>query len=142
MRLATLALICSFALAGCGGDDDKTSTAGDRGYTAPAAGDTTAADAAAKSGARELVSVVESCFIDTMDYSKCDSAGELAATDLDLGSEPGQVEVLDASADSFRIVAHSESGNTFTLERGDKAGDYKRSCEVAEGDGGCQGGTW
>jgi hypothetical protein len=141
MRLATLILICSFAVAGCGGDDNKAST--DGGSTPPAASDATAADAAAKSHATELVTVVESCFIDTMDYSQCNSADELAAaTDLTLGSKPGQVEVLDATAKSFRIVGHSESGNTFTLEPAATAGDYKRSCDVTEGDGGCQGGTW
>jgi hypothetical protein len=141
MRSATLALICSLAFAGCGDDDSSTDT--DRGYTAPAASDARAADAAAQADAIEVVSAVEACFIDTQDYSSCDSAGDLPDVGVKLGSDPGQTEVTDATADNFTIVAHSTSGNTFTLTKAQKAGDYERGCEVAGDDnGGCQGGTW
>jgi hypothetical protein len=142
MRIATLALLCSLAFSGCGGDDDS-STDTDRGSTAPAASNATAADAAAKADAVKLVGAVEICFLDSHDYSSCDSSSDLPHVGVELGSDPGQTEVTDATASNFKIVAHSTSGNTFTLTKAKTAGDYERSCDVAGNDnGGCQGGTW
>jgi hypothetical protein len=142
MRTATLALICSLAFSGCGGDDDS-STDTDRGNTAPAASDATSADTAAQADAVTVVSAVEVCFLESKDYSSCDSSSDLPGVGVELGSDPGQTEVIEATTSDFKIVAHSTSGNTFTLTPAKTAGDYERSCEVAGDDnGGCQGGTW
>lgn len=142
MRTATLVLICSLAFAGCGGNDGSSTDTG-RASTAPAASNATGADATAKAAAVKLVGAVEICFLRTHDYSSCDSSGDLPHVGVKLGSDPGQTEVTEATASDFKIVAHSTSGNTFTLTKAKTAGDYDRSCEVAGDDnGGCQGGTW
>src|SRR5688572_10926174 len=51
-------------------------------------------DSAAKSDARNLVSLVESCYADKQDYTLCATAASLGTTGLSWGSTAGQVEVV------------------------------------------------
>jgi hypothetical protein len=52
------------------------------------------------------------------------------------------VEVAEADVAEFTIVAHSKSGNVFTITKGPD-GSLKRTCEAAGSkDGGCSEGTW
>jgi type IV pilus assembly protein PilA len=95
-------------------------------------------DSEAKSNARNLVSHVESCFADTQDYRNCGNTA-LGTTGLPLGSGSGQVEVsLPAGGDAttYSVIAHSKSGNTFTVTK-TSGGAPTRSCTTA-GDGGCK----
>ena len=99
-------------------------------------------DASAKSDARNLVSHVESCFADSQDYTLCDSSAELGSTGLTYGTTAGTVEVSAATATSFTVTAHSQSGNTFNIVRSGTGSGYSRTCSTAA-DGGCRtGGTW
>ena len=101
-------------------------------------------DAAAKSDARNLVSHVESCFADTQDYTLCDTAAELGTTGLAYGSATGQVEVKNAGANGYDVVATSKNAShTFTITRNNTANPpITRTCSAAS-DGGCKaGGVW
>lgn len=112
-RGACLILIAPLlALASCGGDDDNDgASGGDTATTTTTAARTggTAAvqDAQAKADARELVSYVEACFVDEMDYSACRDAGR--------GQDLGDATVESADAATFTVVSPSESGTEFRL---------------------------
>lgn len=99
------------------------------------------ADSNAKSDARNMVSQVESCFTDSEDYAKCQTAAALGDTGLNIGSGQGQVEVTKATATTYQVVARSKTGDAFTItKRGD--GTLARTC-TSPGGGACQpGGTW
>ena len=47
-------------------------------------------DSEAKANARELVSHVESCAVETQDYDECDTPSELGPINLDWGGGPGR----------------------------------------------------
>ncbi len=97
-------------------------------------------DASAKSDARNLVSHVESCATDSAgDYTACTTAN-LTGTGLSLGTGSGQVEVTAAGATNFTVVAHSKSGNNFTITK--SGSTVTRTCTTA-GQGACPaGGNW
>lgn len=98
-------------------------------------------DGDAKSNARNVLTQVEACRTDRRDPRECDTAAELQETGLVLGTAPGQVEVADATADSYVIKARSRSGNEFRISR-DADGVVTRSCDTA-GRYGCRdGGVW
>jgi hypothetical protein len=136
-RLTALLVLC--LVAGCGGDDKKDTATGAT-AAAPAGTEVRAQDAEAKAAARTLTTYLEACYADTQDYSACDTDEALGATDLTLGSDGGQVEVLDATAASYRVVAHSASGNTYTIEKTDAG--MQRSCEAAVETPSCPDATW
>jgi type IV pilus assembly protein PilA len=84
-------------------------------------------DAEAKSNARNLVSHVESCSVDSGGkYSTCgneaagvkaaDSGLKVPATNLAVPGE-GEVSVTAVSDTTFTITAKSVSGRTFTIEK-------------------------
>ena len=101
-------------------------------------------DASAKSDARNMVSHVESCFADTQDYTLCDTAAELGTTGLAIGSAAGQVQVQNAGANGYEVVATSKNAShTFTIKRDNTANPpITRTCSAAS-DGGCKaGGVW
>ena len=101
-------------------------------------------DASAKSDARNLVSHVESCFADTQDYSSCATAAQLGTTGLAIGSAAGQVQVQNAGANGYEVVATSKNAShTFTIKRDNTANPpITRTCSAAS-DGGCKaGGLW
>src|SRR3954453_915363 len=112
---------------------------------APSTSRATRQDSKAESSARNMVSQVESCYTDTVDYRKCDSRAELNPNAMDLGisigSGPGQVRVIHAKKNSYTVDAHSRSGNHFYLVR-TADGRALRKC-TARGDGLCKNnGTW
>jgi type IV pilus assembly protein PilA len=102
-------------------------------------------DANAKHNARSLVGQVEACNAEKTDYTQCDSLAKLSAGGDQLGfvygGAPGQAEVSSANNKGYDLVAHSTSGNNFTISR-DNSGTVTRSC-TTPGDAGCQKtGTW
>jgi type IV pilus assembly protein PilA len=97
-----------------------------------------AQDSSAKSDARNLVSEVESCYTDSQTYVSCDQnvAGELGtSTGLNFGTGAGQVEVTSSAVDGYVIVAHSKSGNSFTMTK-TAGGPIVKTCST-NGSGGC-----
>ena len=137
-RLAFTAVLVALSLAGaaCGDDDSNSEDA----YTAPASSAAAEQqDAEAKGAARTLVTGLEACFVDQMTYAGCEEPE--GVPELELGSEPGQVEVTEAGDTTFTIVAHSESGASFTIAK-TPAGGLDRTCEPT-GEGGCgPDGSW
>ena len=98
-------------------------------------------DSAAKSDARNMVSEAESYYTEGNTYVGFDGSG----TGLSIGSQPGQVELTPVpAADTYTIVAHSKSGNTFTITH-NSDGTTSRSCSTTGGTtkGGCPTtGSW
>jgi hypothetical protein len=133
-RLGVCLSIAALAVAGCGGDDDEgggTTTAAMT--TAQPAATPAAQDAEAKANARNVVVLLEACFVDQQDYSAC---REAARTE-----EVGPATVESADAATYTVVSPSESGNEFRAEK-TAAGTLERTCETA-GAGGCRpNGTW
>jgi type IV pilus assembly protein PilA len=105
-------------------------------------------DTDAKSNARNLLSLVESCFTEEDLYTKCTDSASLGAQGLPFsaggfpGSGSGQVGI-EASGSTFTIAAASRTGNEFSIVK-DSSGVVRRSCSTAGGSssGGCKGGTW
>ena len=96
-----------------------------------------AQDAAAKSDARNMVSQVEACFTESDRYDGCPTD----APGVPEGTGPGQTEA-NPSGDTYVVVAHSRSGNSFTVQR-DTDGQVRRSCDgTADPRGGCRSGSW
>ena len=99
-----------------------------------------AQDANAKSGARGLVSHVESCFVETEDYTKCDTQAALGSMNLSYGSGADQVEVTASSVTGYTVVGHSKSNGDFKIVK--NSGGTTRTC-TNPGVGGCRaGGGW
>jgi hypothetical protein len=139
--LLAAALIGLFVLAGCGDDEGSetpattTATSGASGASG-AAGDSTAEDAQAKSDARTAQASIET-------YATDHNGSYEGADPNTLDQiEPVTSEVgVTATRDSYEITADSNSGNTFTVERGSD-GTTKSTCTEA-GVGGCpENGEW
>jgi type IV pilus assembly protein PilA len=96
-------------------------------------------DADAKTNARNLLTQVEACRTDRRDPQECDTATELQERGLLLGTGPGEVEVTDATTETYVIRAHSRSGNEFRISLG-ADGQATRSCDTA-GRYGCRAGS-
>ena len=99
-------------------------------------------DADAKSQARNLVSQVESCYATEQTYANCKTSANLGNTGLNLGTGPGQVQVVSADSDEYVITAQSKAaGHTFTITKA-PSGVSTRTCDV-DGKGGCPStGLW
>lgn len=109
-----------------------------------------AQDSEAKSNARNMVSLVESCFTDNQSYTNCTTDAQLGApTGLSIGTPTaadgtgltaGQVGVMGAAADAYTIIAKSRSSNGTRVFRIAKAsnGTVTRSCTPSGG--GCNTG--
>src|SRR4051794_30512926 len=136
----SMGLVVLCLLAGCGGDDKSTTTSSQPSGQSSAAVAVTSQDALAKAGARILSTYVEACYAENQDYSGCTTAETLGATEVKLGSGPGQVEVTDADATGYRIVSHSESGNTYEIAKTDQG--TTRTCGADTATSACVGGTW
>ena len=109
-------------------------------------------DAEAKSNARNLVTMVDSCFTPTEDFTKCQTQAQLedgTRVDLPYGPGDGEVQVTAADRLSYTVTARSaredENGvvHTFTIERG-ADGSTTRTCTASNNNdnGGCNSGTW
>jgi type IV pilus assembly protein PilA len=90
-------------------------------------------DSDAKSNARNLVSHVESCYTGTQKYTEC---GETAQDVKDSGIDLEKV-ALTPDATGYTIVATSDSGNTFTIDK-----DGAKVTRTCTGDGGCNNNSW
>jgi type IV pilus assembly protein PilA len=100
-------------------------------------------DSAAKSDARNLMSVVQACYAERDDYRRCDEAAELGSTGLPLGAGTGEVDVASTVADGFTVTARSLSGNEFRFVHPAGPGAAtERRCDTP-GSGGCpEDGRW
>jgi type IV pilus assembly protein PilA len=79
-------------------------------------------DADAKSNARNLQTMVESCGVDQAgNYANCTTAAQLGDTGgLTFGTNGGQVQITGAGQDAYTITAYSKaksggSAKTFTI---------------------------
>jgi type IV pilus assembly protein PilA len=101
-------------------------------------------DAAAKSNARNMLSQMETCYTDRQDYSQCTSNATIVNTNLPIDNNfpPGSGNVAaQGTLSTYTIVAHSVSGNFFTIIK-NASGDISRSCTPA-GSGACTDtGSW
>jgi type IV pilus assembly protein PilA len=96
-----------------------------------------AQDGSAKSDARSMVSAMEACYTQVDRYDPC----PYEDSGIPEGEGPGQVSV-EPDGDTYVLVAHSETGNTFTVTKG-VDGLAVRTCDGApEPRGGCIDGTW
>src|SRR5213079_2355761 len=90
-----------------------------------------AQDASAKSDARNLVSQIESCFVNYQSYASCNTESSLAdagtTTGIDWGTGAGQASVTTAGANDYTIVATSKSGTTFTYAKA-SSGTVSKTC--------------
>jgi type IV pilus assembly protein PilA len=94
-------------------------------------------DASAKSDVRSMIAQMESCYTEVDRYDPC----PLPDTGLDVGTGRGQVEA-DPSGDTYVIIAHSRSGNSFTATK-EADGSVLRTCDPSGSSmGGCAGGSW
>lgn len=130
--IATLAagMACLLGAAGATGSPDSTITR---------------QDSKAKSNARNMVSEVEACFTEFMDYRKCRSASVLnqgmGQYSVPIGRHRGQVRVSAARRDSYTVDSWSRSGNHFLVVK-HSSGVLVRKCTKA-GVGGCfHNGRW
>ncbi len=101
------------------------------------------ADAGAKTNARTLVSYLDSCYVTNEDFTKCATQADAEAQDVDWGTGPGQVSVVDSDTNSYQVEAVSKaetngSNNVFTITRSIGSG-AERTCS---GGGGCRNGKW
>jgi type IV pilus assembly protein PilA len=103
-------------------------------------------DAAAKSDVRNMVSQMEACFTEDDKYLGCTAALNTANTNLDIGTNPGQVRIVSEGLNGYELeaVSRAQSGGVqhkFRLTHVLGQPDQK-SCDV-QGNGGCPvGGAW
>ena len=96
-------------------------------------------DSAAKSDARNMISQMESFYTGEDTYV----GGPGANSGLDVGTNPGQVNVSGQTLTAYVVTAYSKSGNTFIATH-NANGTVTRTCTVKAGgnEGGCNNGTW
>jgi type IV pilus assembly protein PilA len=102
-------------------------------------------DASAKSNARNMVSQIETCYVDYQTYAQCTDNTTIVNTNLpiDPGFPPGVDSVAARGTTStFTVVAQSRSGNYFSITKG-SSGTSVRTCTTGSGgSGGCTAGSW
>ena len=115
------------ALAGCSGDDNDT--------TEPPVDAALAReqDKRAEADARNFVLLLETCFVEQQDYTRClDAAGE---------EDVGQATVESSAPGEYTVISPSESGNEFRIEKG-ASSTLQRTCKEP-GSGDCPAsGRW
>lgn len=90
----------------------------------------------AKRNARSAQTAAETCFIDLQTYDGCDL--RTYEPDLPLGPGAGEVEIVETTASSYRVVSRDDAGGTYEITRsGD--GAFVRTCSATEG---CVNGSW
>jgi type IV pilus assembly protein PilA len=102
-------------------------------------------DADAKSNARNLVSLVESCNTGKEDYRQCSDVTGLGDTGIPYGPAPGQASVTDSTRTSYTVTAISKSmtggvNNIFSITR-ESNGVVTRACSGGNASG-CHSGSW
>jgi type IV pilus assembly protein PilA len=94
-------------------------------------------DSEAKSNVRNLVSHMESCFVEQETYVGCTEAhADIAGSGLPLDT----LAISDQGTDAYTIVGTSKSTHTFTYEKTSAGVD--KTCTPAGGGGGCNAGAW
>jgi type IV pilus assembly protein PilA len=75
-------------------------------------------DADAKSNARNIQTLIESCGVDAAgNYALCDTAAELGDTSITIGANDGEVSIANAAQDAYQITAQSKSGKDFRITK-------------------------
>ena len=98
-------------------------------------------DSSAKSDARNIVSHVESCYTQTQTYASCgNTSADVADSGLDMGTAPGQVNVVPAGASGYAVTAYSKADSggqhEFTITKA--AGKFVKPYTCTPADkGGC-----
>lgn len=104
-------------------------------------------DAAAKTNARNAVSMVEACYTDTQAYQSCKNTTQLGTNTglnfvLAAPTLEGQVWVESTTDTAYTIHAYSKSGNTFRIAKDGTTGVIDRTCTPV-GQAGCPAtGKW
>lgn len=96
-------------------------------------------DSSAKSDLRNAVSEIESCFVETQDYTACGEGSGALSAGID-----ANVTVSGATATGgYQLDATSASNNTFTLLHNSATGDTRTCTSAGTTKGGCKAnGTW
>ena len=98
-------------------------------------------DSAAKSDARNMVSQLESYYVENDTYVGATGTG----SGLPIGTGKGQVTVSGQTAAGYTVDAYSQSGNHFKITKNAASGTLDRTCTTTGGStkGGCSAGnTW
>jgi type IV pilus assembly protein PilA len=97
-------------------------------------------DADAKSVARNVASLVESCYSNNGKYDPCANTNN-EIENQDTGLDLSGTTITNNVGDSYTITTESESGTDFIITKTD-GGAAVRTCS-AGGEGGCPtGGSW
>jgi type IV pilus assembly protein PilA len=92
-------------------------------------------DTGAESNARNLQTLVEACYTDTSDYSKCQTQAQIAdSRPFNFGSGPGQVQVIPnpIGQGGVATLGISKTGTSFAIYS--LHGDTERVCWVPSGE--------
>jgi type IV pilus assembly protein PilA len=78
-------------------------------------------DADAKSNARNIQTLVESCGVDNAgNYSTCTTAANLGDSSVKIGTAKGEVNITGANQDAYTITAYSKAkARTFVITKTD-----------------------
>jgi type IV pilus assembly protein PilA len=99
-----------------------------------------AQDSAAKSDARNVVSQMESFYTEKDNYTGADDPAVTAKWGLPMGTNPGEVNVVVDTPQSYTITAYSKAtsggAHTFTITKDAGTGVLTRTCGPAN-EGGC-----
>jgi len=85
-------------------------------------------DADAKSNARNVQTLVESCGVDNAgDFTKCNTQALLGADAkaYTFGTAKGNVDITGPGQDAYTITSYSKSGKTFTITKSAAGGVVK-----------------
>jgi type IV pilus assembly protein PilA len=91
-----------------------------------------AQDTSAKSNARNAVTQVETCYVDTQDYTGCATTAAMTAAGLP------NISVSGVTSSTYTVFATSKSSGQFSVSR--TATGLARTC--SGGTSGCNGGAW
>jgi type IV pilus assembly protein PilA len=108
-----------------------------------------AQDASAKSDAAALALLVESCYVESQDYTACSAQSDLDGTPgVAWGNNPGDVRVTAAAQDTYELTAMSRAASAganhrFVIQR-NPDGTSTRTCKagLSNNEGGCRNATW
>ena len=107
-------------------------------------------DADAKANAKYLSLAMESCVVQTGDYSDCSNANALGVgIGFTYGGGPGEAQVEAAAKRWYRLAALSRATTSgvyhrFVIRHNDD-GTFERTCSTGTAtntEGGCRSGTW